>query len=181
MRSRPAGRARHPRDKVEKDNWGEAGDQMKRGVREQEENLSGDRQEVIMGDSRGGRRKRKALHLLLTRTIKESGILQAPCRAESQLRKSSLQRTRSTALASLSEQSSLKYADYFTCWWSTESRLYHWLFRMAAHRDGSRDPHSSIYFEIQNYAVWSDRLHILFWWWFATVDIWEEWTWWLQN
>lgn len=40
--SRSAGRSRHPGGRGEEDNRGEAGDGMRRGVREQEEDLSGE-------------------------------------------------------------------------------------------------------------------------------------------
>lgn len=55
--NRPAGRARSPGERGEQDNRGETRDRMRRGVREQEEDLSGEIDKKIMGDSRGGRKK----------------------------------------------------------------------------------------------------------------------------
>lgn len=113
----------HCGQRGEEDNRGQTRDGMRRGIRDQEEDLNGEIDRNQSWETVGWQEERRALHLLNTRTAEELAILQAPCTAESQLRSSSQKRARSSALASLCEHGSLKAADYFTCWWSSGGRL----------------------------------------------------------
>jgi len=102
MGSGPVGRARHPGERGEEDTRGKAEGGVRRAVRKQEEDLSGETDRNRSWETVRVAGRKDSSPLAQYQDCR-AAILQTPCKTESQLRSNSQQRARPSAFASLRE------------------------------------------------------------------------------